>query len=79
FEIQFALPVWHAAAHEVTCQTENSLSYTAGVGRTDGEGIERTWAILNPLGYSTKEMGAGARHDALENKVDHINWEKNIG
>ncbi|KAJ7687974.1 hypothetical protein B0H16DRAFT_1753198 [Mycena metata] len=79
FEIQFALPVWHAAAHEVTCQMENSLSYTAGVGRTDGEGIERTWAILNPLGFSTKEMGAGARHDVLENKVDHINWEKNIG
>ncbi|KAJ7173531.1 hypothetical protein C8R46DRAFT_1161384 [Mycena filopes] len=79
FEIQFALPVWHAAAHEVTCQTQNSLSYTVGVGRTDGEGIERTWAILNPLGYSTKEMGYGARHDALENKVDHLNWEKNIG
>ncbi|KAJ7017143.1 hypothetical protein C8F04DRAFT_979864 [Mycena alexandri] len=79
FEIQFALPVWHAAAHELKCQTENSLSYAVGVGRTDGEGIERTWAILNPLGYSTKEMGSGARHDALENKVDHINWEKNIG
>ncbi|KAJ7016358.1 hypothetical protein C8F04DRAFT_1202398 [Mycena alexandri] len=42
FEIQFALPVWHAAAHEITCQTQNSLSYTTGVGRTDGEGIERT-------------------------------------
>ncbi|KAJ7040106.1 hypothetical protein C8F04DRAFT_948846 [Mycena alexandri] len=79
YEIQFALPVWHAAAHETTCQTQNSLSYTAGVGRTDGEGIERTWAILNPLGFSTKEMGYGARHDAIENKVDHLNFEKNIG
>ncbi|KAJ7031694.1 hypothetical protein C8F04DRAFT_959933 [Mycena alexandri] len=79
FEIQFALPVWHAAAHEVECQTQNSLSYTGGVGRTDGEGIERTWAVLNPLGFSTKEMGSGARHDALENKVDDLNWEKNIG
>ncbi|KAJ7160865.1 hypothetical protein C8R46DRAFT_904981 [Mycena filopes] len=79
FEIQFALPVWHAAAHEISCQTENSLSYAHGVGRTDGEGIERTWAILNPLGFSTKEMGYGARHDAIENKVDHLNFEKNVG
>jgi hypothetical protein len=78
YVIQFALPVWHAGAHELSCQTQNSLSYAVGVGRTDGEGIERTWAILNPLGFSTKEMGYGARHDALENKVDHINFEKNI-
>ncbi|KAJ6455127.1 hypothetical protein C8R47DRAFT_996905, partial [Mycena vitilis] len=77
FEIQFALPVWHAAAHETSCQSQNSLSYTEGVGRTDGEGIERTWAVLNPLGFSTKEMGYGARQDALENKIDHLNFEKN--
>jgi hypothetical protein len=78
FEIQFALPVWHAEAHEVSCQTQNSLSYAVGVGRTDGEGIERTWSVLNPVGFATKEMGDGARHDAIENKVDHINFEKNI-
>ncbi|KAJ7860931.1 hypothetical protein B0H13DRAFT_1900698 [Mycena leptocephala] len=77
--IEFALPVWHASAHETTCQTQNSLSYAVGVGRTDGEGIERTWSILNPVGYATKEMGDGARHDAIENKVDHVNFEKNIG
>ncbi|KAJ7852029.1 hypothetical protein B0H14DRAFT_2581072 [Mycena olivaceomarginata] len=75
----YALPVWHAAAHETSCQTENSLSYVEGVGRTDGEGIERTWSVLNPLAYSTKEMGNGARHDAIENKVDHLNFEKNVG
>ncbi|KAJ7436521.1 hypothetical protein B0H11DRAFT_1754802 [Mycena galericulata] len=78
WEIQYALPVWHAVAHEVTCQTENSLSYATGVGRTDGEGIERTWAILNPVGYATKEMGDGARHDAIEDKVDRLNYEKNV-
>ncbi|KAF8216257.1 hypothetical protein K438DRAFT_1954884 [Mycena galopus ATCC 62051] len=79
YEIVFALPIWHAAAHEIECQTQNSLSYAEGVGRTDGEGIERTWAVLNPLGFSTKEMGNGARHDAIEDKVDHLNFEKNIG
>jgi hypothetical protein len=79
YEIQFALPMWHAEAHEIECQSQNSLSYAVGVGRTDGKGIERTWSILNPVGFATKEMGDGARHDAIKNKVDHINFEKNIG
>ncbi|KAJ7650554.1 hypothetical protein FB45DRAFT_730946 [Roridomyces roridus] len=78
YDIQYGLPVWHAAAHDLNCQMENSLSYAVGVGRTDGEGIERTWAVLNPAGYATKEMGEGAHHDALESKVDHLNFEKNL-
>ncbi|KAJ7049316.1 hypothetical protein C8F01DRAFT_1002463 [Mycena amicta] len=78
YRLQFGLPVWHAAAHEASCQAANSLSHAVGVGRTDGEGIERTWAILNPMAYSTKEMGEGHRHDAIDDKVDHINFEKNV-
>ncbi|KAF7331975.1 CxC2 domain-containing protein [Mycena kentingensis (nom. inval.)] len=42
FEIQYAIPVWHAAAHEISCRSRNTLSYAIGVGKTDGEGIERT-------------------------------------
>ncbi|KAF7299425.1 hypothetical protein MIND_00892300 [Mycena indigotica] len=79
FNIDFALPVWHAAAHEESCQNSNSLSYTVGVGRTDGESIERTWSILNPASFATKEMGQGNRHDTIEDRVDHINFEKNVG
>ncbi|KAJ7705153.1 hypothetical protein B0H16DRAFT_1482433, partial [Mycena metata] len=74
-----ALPVWHASAHEEACQRQNSLTYLDGVGRTDGEGIERTWLVLNPIAWATKEMGAGPRHDAIEDKIDHHNFEKNIG
>ncbi|KAJ7046286.1 hypothetical protein C8F04DRAFT_1173230 [Mycena alexandri] len=76
--VRCGLPVWHAAAHERECQAQNSLSYMVGAGRTDGEGIERTWSDLNPLGWATKEMGLGAREDALEDKIDHHNFEKNI-
>ncbi|KAJ7049780.1 hypothetical protein C8F01DRAFT_1264808 [Mycena amicta] len=79
FEIVFGLPVWHAAAHEINCQAAMSLSYATGVGRTDGEGIERTWATLNPISYATKEMGEGNRHDSIEDKIDHISFEKNVG
>ncbi|KAJ7081651.1 hypothetical protein B0H15DRAFT_924210 [Mycena belliarum] len=77
-KIEFGLPVWHAAAHETECQAQNSLTYVDGVGRTDGEGIERTWSVLNPIAWATKEMGKGVRHDALEDRIDHHNWEKNI-
>ncbi|KAJ7059879.1 hypothetical protein C8F01DRAFT_1253971 [Mycena amicta] len=79
FRIQFGLPVWHAAAHKVSCQASMSLSHAAGVGRTDGEGIERTWATLNPISFATKEMGEGNRLDSIEDKVDHIGFEKNVG
>ncbi|KAJ7132913.1 hypothetical protein C8R43DRAFT_1133457 [Mycena crocata] len=76
--IEYGLPVWHAAAHERGCQAQNSLTYVKGAARTDGEGIERTWSGLNPAAWSTKEMGEGARHDVLEDRIDHHNWEKNI-
>ncbi|KAF7307110.1 CxC2 domain-containing protein [Mycena indigotica] len=79
FTIQYALPVWHAAAHETSCRSSNTLKYALGVGKTDGEGIERTWSLLNPISWSTKEMGAGGRQDAIEDKIDHLNFEKNIG
>jgi Kyakuja-Dileera-Zisupton transposase len=58
--MQFGLPIWHASAHEVSCQMENSLGLQEGVGWTDGEGIERTWAEMNTMATSTKEMGEGA-------------------
>ncbi|KAJ7744427.1 hypothetical protein DFH07DRAFT_963653 [Mycena maculata] len=77
-KVLYGLPVWHAAAHERKCQVNNSLNYMTGVGRTDGEGIERTWSVLNPLGWATKEMGGGTQADAIEDKVDHHNYSKNI-
>ncbi|KAK6996601.1 CxC2 domain-containing protein [Favolaschia claudopus] len=77
--VLFALPVWHASAHERKCQTQNSLTYTRGVGRTDGEGIERFWSRLIAIAWATRVMGRGGREDAMEDKVDHENFEKNIG
>ncbi|KAJ7701278.1 hypothetical protein B0H14DRAFT_2281910, partial [Mycena olivaceomarginata] len=47
-KIQYALPVWHAGSHNEECQNDNSLSFKVGVGKTDGEGVERTWSVMNP-------------------------------
>ncbi|KAL1661534.1 hypothetical protein GGF50DRAFT_60884, partial [Schizophyllum commune] len=78
-DLSFCLPVWHGAIHEESCRAKNSLKYQEGVGRTDGEGVERIWSLFNALAYSTKEMGEGARHDAIEDKTDSVNFMKNVG
>ncbi|KAK7040000.1 CxC2 domain-containing protein [Favolaschia claudopus] len=78
-KVQYALPVWHAASHNDECQHQNSLSFKDGVGRTDGEGVERTWSRLNPAAFSTKDAGIGVRADAIEARVDSHNYLKNLG
>ncbi|KAK7054021.1 hypothetical protein R3P38DRAFT_2501036 [Favolaschia claudopus] len=77
-KILYGLPVWHATAHERSCQSQNSLTFQPGVGRTDGEGTERVWSVFNGLATATKEMNWGAREDGIDDKVDHHNFQKNI-
>ncbi|KAJ6452140.1 hypothetical protein C8R47DRAFT_1204389 [Mycena vitilis] len=77
--LQCALPVWHATSHEEDCANANSLSFKPGVGKSDGEGVERTWSVLNPAAYHTKDMGKGNRMDTLEDKIDAHNHQKNLG
>ncbi|KAJ7106113.1 hypothetical protein C8R43DRAFT_906269 [Mycena crocata] len=76
---QCGLPVWHASSHEAECTNKNSLSFKPGVAKSDGEGIERLWAQLNACAFHTKTMGLGNRADMLEDKIDYINWSKNLG
>ncbi|KAJ7165383.1 hypothetical protein C8R46DRAFT_1220512 [Mycena filopes] len=78
-KLQCALPVWHARSHEDDCRDAFSLSVKQGVGKSDGEGVERTWSVLNPAAYHTKDMGIGNREDHLNDKIDSHNFLKNIG
>lgn len=75
-EPRFAIPKCHCPAHKQECQTPHSLNLMPGVGRTDGEGIERDWSSLNPIANSTKEMGPGFRHDTIDDHLAHHNWRK---
>ncbi len=77
-QLHFATPVWHGNVHELSCKTENSLLYQYGAGKSDREGPERVWVVLNPLSWATKEMGPGARHNDIEDKIDHHNFYKNV-
>ncbi|TFY56545.1 hypothetical protein EVJ58_g7570, partial [Rhodofomes roseus] len=73
---RFLIPKFHLPAHQSSCQTDYSFNFTAGVGRTDGEAVERGWAAVNPFASSTKEMGPGHRHDVLDDVFGDYNWRK---
>jgi hypothetical protein len=68
-DVTFLVPKFHLPAHIETCQSTFSFNLEPGVGRTDGEGIERNWAGTNPLATSTREMGPRSRRDTLD---DHF-------
>ncbi|KAH9911489.1 uncharacterized protein B0H18DRAFT_1168583 [Fomitopsis serialis] len=72
----FLMPKHHLNAHRLACQTAYSFNYTKGVGRTDGEAVERGWAAVNPFASSTKEMGPGHRRDVLDDVFGNYNWGK---
>ncbi|KAK7017025.1 hypothetical protein VNI00_018752 [Paramarasmius palmivorus] len=78
-EFQFVIPKLHVYGHTTACQLYFSLNYALGVGRTDGEGVERNWAGQGPIATSTTEMGPGSRHDTLDDHWGYWNWQKLVG
>ena len=73
-DVEFVIPKFHIGAHGSSCQSKFSLNFRPFMGRTDGENIERGWAWLNPASLSTREMGPGARQDALDDQWSFWNW-----
>ncbi|EDQ98095.1 uncharacterized protein LACBIDRAFT_336275 [Laccaria bicolor S238N-H82] len=77
-QLDWGIPKCHCPMHKVPCQAPHSLNFKPGVGRTDGEGIERSWAEMNRVANSTKEMGPGSRHDTLDDHFEHHNFRKYV-
>ncbi len=67
----------HVQAHNEICQYLYSWNYTEGVGRSDGEEVERWWAEANQAAGSTKQMNAGHRREVLSDLMNDWNWTKN--
>jgi hypothetical protein len=78
-QVDVGIPKFHCPAHPEKCQVLHSLNIKPGVGRTDGEGIERNWSEVNPIAPSTKEMGPGSYHDTLDDHFGHHNFRKYVG
>jgi len=77
--VVFLIPKFHLLAHIEYCHNNFSFNLTMGVGRTDGEGVERGWDHINPLATSTREMGPGSRRDTLDDHFGDRNWKKTTG
>ena len=56
-ELGWGIPKCHCPMHKVPCQAPHLLNFKPGVGCTDSEGIEWSWAKMNCVVNSTKEMG----------------------
>ena len=77
--ITHLVPKFHLPAHDPKCQVQYSFNYAHGVGRTHGETVEQEWAYINLAALSTREMGPGARHSALDDSWGGWNWKKVLG
>lgn len=77
-DLELAIPKFHLLAHGAPCNIPYSLNYKAGVGRVDGEGVERCWSGLNGVSRSTRQMGPGSRKDTIEDHCGHGNWRKTV-
>ncbi|KAJ7223218.1 hypothetical protein GGX14DRAFT_532116 [Mycena pura] len=76
---RFVVPKMHIHGHTKACQVEYSLNLVPGSGQTDGEGIERPWAMIGGVAASTRNSGPGARADALDFQWTFWNWSKFVG
>lgn len=70
------IPKFHYDAHCKKDHAQYSFNYTRGVGRINGEGIERLWGNVKKGVGQTVEMGTGGRRDVLDDFFGYINWRK---
>ena len=73
------VPKLHFSAHEQKNHSQYSANLIPGMGRTDGEGIERRWWFVQPIAASTIGMGPGRRQNVLEDHWGYSNWRKYVG
>ena len=76
--VKFFVPKFHLPGHVVKCQAPFSFNFALGVGRTDGEGVERNWSVLNGIARSVSMMGPGGRWDTLDDFCNYANWRKTV-
>lgn len=75
-EAEGQIPADHINGHGIDCQTLWQAVYFACRGHFHGETAEMLWAFLNPLGSSTRQSTAAARHDIMNFVVDAWNTLK---
>ncbi|KAJ7118695.1 hypothetical protein C8R43DRAFT_1091016 [Mycena crocata] len=77
-KVLFKVPKFHLPPHVKKCHGPYSFNYTKGVGRTDGEGVERNWSWLNWAARFVSVMGPGSREDTIDDLCGFSNWKKTV-
>ncbi|KAI0682315.1 hypothetical protein BC835DRAFT_1311595, partial [Cytidiella melzeri] len=77
--IRYAIPKYHFMGHKSKNHHKFSLNVMPGVGRTNGEEIERNWSRHDATSASVRKMGPGLCHDMLEDHFSWANWLKFTG
>ena len=77
-KVRYAIPKYHLNGHREEDHNQYSLNFKKGVGRTDGEQVERGWSRFNGTAASMREMGPGSREETLEDHFEFNNIEKYI-
>ena len=73
------IPKLHINAHNPPCPMDYLLNYVNGASCTVSKAIECTHATTGLLSGSTKQMGPGYCHDALDMHWQFWNWQKIVG
>ncbi len=74
--IKYLVNVWHGESHKPECADQHSLRNTPLTGMVTGEEIETGWPRINKKQYSTREMDAGGRVDAITAHAIEHNKDK---
>lgn len=74
--LRWAIPKKHWPNHGRKDHSQYSFNFIRWVGRTYGEGIEASWAHMNAVSMSTKEMAPSARQEVLDDHWSAWNWHK---
>lgn len=74
--LQGKIPKFHYDAHQKKDHAQYSFNFTRGVGRINGEGIERLWGWIKKGVGQTVEMGPGVCHDVLDDFFGYSNYRK---
>ncbi|KAI8390063.1 hypothetical protein BD560DRAFT_442639 [Blakeslea trispora] len=73
---QYAVPIFHAHAHNMHCQMQYNPRYIDHFGLTDGEGIERFWSYTSQFIAMTRSMSKDRRQLLLTGATIHYAEEK---
>ena len=70
--MKFAIGRWHAYGHQSKCHSLWNMLFQKGFGLSDGEDMERLWALLNQFAGATSQMNLGNHNDNLSLALLHI-------